>query len=432
MASKNAFMLTCIPNEGKSEAETMMKLTDALKNKNDFAEVHRVELPKLLVGTLDSLISLSDDLTKIDMACENAVRKIERQYMEINQGEKDTLLVNNKTPEHYLKNFVWEHARYPYRRPLQEIVGHIQQGVGKIEEELKALAASYTEKTQMQQANKRKKGGNLMVCSLDDVLTREKVRDIEFHDSEHFITLVAVVPKNSEEDWVANYASVGCEIAPYGGQDWTGREGRVGSDDKNYGREYTARAATMGSPVVPGSSIKIMEDSEFCLYTVTILRGCYEAGFVDGDAEGEFVPGQYKDFIQDFKKAAKEHRFTIREFSFDENKAVDNKNKSARLDMEVDQLHTGIIRWCRAHFGEALVAWLHVKAIRLFVEAVLRYGLPVDYTSAVIKPKKNCDKKVDNELMRMFGHLTGQLGGGDGDDEEAYTAYVAQKFALTL
>ena len=35
------------------------------------------------VGTLDSLMQLSDDLVRIDMLVENMVRKIEKQYADV-------------------------------------------------------------------------------------------------------------------------------------------------------------------------------------------------------------------------------------------------------------------------------------------------------------------------------------------------------------
>lgn len=45
------------------------------------------------VGTLDSLMSLSDDLVRIDMLVENMVKKIEKQYQEV-AGDQDPLKVN--------------------------------------------------------------------------------------------------------------------------------------------------------------------------------------------------------------------------------------------------------------------------------------------------------------------------------------------------
>ncbi|CAN0425206.1 unnamed protein product [Discosporangium mesarthrocarpum] len=60
----------------------------------------------------------------------------------------------------------------------------------------------------------------------------------------------------------------------------------------------------------------------------------------------------------------------------------------------MQQLHTGMVRWCRAHFGEAFVAWMHLKVVRAFVESVMRYGLPVDFLTVVLAPKKGQEGKV--------------------------------------
>jgi len=32
-----------------------------------------------------------------------------------------------------------------------------------------------------------------------------------------------------------------------------------------------------------------------------------------------------------------------------------------------------LVRWLKVNFGEAFIAWIHVKALRVFVESVLRY-----------------------------------------------------------
>jgi V-ATPase subunit C len=42
------------------------------------------------------------------------------------------------------------------------------------------------------------------------------------------------------------------------------------------------------------------------------------------------------------------------------------------------------------------------QAIRVFVEAVLRYGLPVNFVCALMKPGKGADAKV-HELLHVSG-----------------------------
>lgn len=53
-----------------------------------------------------------------------------------------------------------------------------------------------------------------------------------------------------------------------------------------------------------------------------------------------------------------------------------------------------MIRWCRAHFGEAFSAWMHVKLVKSYVESVMRYGLPVDFSAFVLETKKGQEPKV--------------------------------------
>lgn len=46
------------------------------------------------MGTLDSLMQLSDDLVRIDMLVENMVRKVEKQYIEVAGDSPEALKVN--------------------------------------------------------------------------------------------------------------------------------------------------------------------------------------------------------------------------------------------------------------------------------------------------------------------------------------------------
>lgn len=33
-----------------------------------------------------------------------------------------------------------------------------------------------------------------------------------------------------------------------------------------------------------------------------------------------------------------------------------------------------LVRWLKVNFSEAFIAWIHIKALRVFVESVLRCG----------------------------------------------------------
>lgn len=102
-----------------------------------------------------------------------------------------------------------------------------------------------------------------------------------------------------------------------------------------------------------------MEEGDSMLYTVTVLKGQYQPGKIDPD--GTFEQGSSIDYIEDFKNRAREKRFIVREFTFDPTSHATNEEAIAELSVEVDRLWSGLIRWCKAHFGETFIAWMHIK-----------------------------------------------------------------------
>ncbi len=55
-----------VPNRGESPDATFSGLQSGVTN----SKIHRFEIPNLVVGTLDSLMALSDDLAKINISVE--------------------------------------------------------------------------------------------------------------------------------------------------------------------------------------------------------------------------------------------------------------------------------------------------------------------------------------------------------------------------
>lgn len=384
------------------QARTFQRLERQTASRgSDLAEVYKFEIPSLLVGTLDSLMSLSDDLVKIDASVENVVRKVERQFREMDKDQEE-LLINDVPAERYLQNFSWEESKYPHRRPLPELVSLIQAGMGKVEDELKQLTSVYSEKKQALSAMQRKRGGNLMVANLEEILTPDIVSERDFVNTEHLVTLVVIVPKNEEETFLSKY------------------ETEIGNGLAGYG-EAGNRQAKLGSPVVPGSARKLLVKDESLLYTVTLLRGQYQAGFEDD--EGQFQQGVFNDFVEPFIQDARKHRFVARPFSFNPTAMEESKRQTGQLAAEEKRLYVSLLRFCSAHFGEAFIAWMHVKAIRAFVESVLRYGLPVNFTSVLFKPRRNKEARLHAALGKMYAHLQGADLGDDDDAGAEFHPY---------
>lgn len=117
-----------VPNEnGNSIDKSISIMKDSISStKNDYSFVSNFELPSdLTIGTLDSLMALQDNLHRSDLSIESVVRKIERQFLEINNGD-DHLTVDGVPVDRYLSHFSWDEAKHPHRKPLKEIVSTLE------------------------------------------------------------------------------------------------------------------------------------------------------------------------------------------------------------------------------------------------------------------------------------------------------------------
>jgi len=52
---------------------------------------------------------------------------------------------------------------------------------------------------------------------------------------------------------------------------------------------------------------------------------------------------------------------------------------------------------------QAFSAWIHICAIRLFTESILRYGLPPKFLGCLLKPNPKQTTKLRKLLGSMFG-----------------------------
>lgn len=74
-----------------------------------------------------------------------------------------------------------------------------------------------------------------------------------------------------------------------------------------------------------------------------------------------------------------------------------------------------LLRLCKTNFGEVFSAWLHVKIIRVFVDAVLRFGLPPDFQCMLVKAKPKMEKKALDTLLKHYASLGGSIGQESND-----------------
>jgi V-type H+-transporting ATPase subunit C len=425
----SSYCIAAISNGGGAPEQAYRKMQSAgACPEKPFAEMFKFEVPSLMVGTLDRLMVLGDELGKTDQIVESIVRKIERSALELTMSvqsgkepPKDGLTVGGVPSSRYIQQFAWDYAKYPNRRPLQELVAMIGGSVTAIDEELRQLQQSYLDKQTTLHEGKRKKQTNLMAADLNDVLTAAEMQNVQVHDTEYLKTLFIAVPSNAEVEFKKEIYSLGCDLVGFGGPDWSRDSSSLGQPFK-FGTQVD-RFKTKGSPVVPNSLVVVKNDGEVILYAITILKAQYTAGHYEGD---EFISGGKIDLEELFSKAVRDKRYAVRNFKYDPSQAQRTSMALEQLNVEVESMKNGLARWCKTHYGETFVAWMHIKVIRVFVESVLRYGLPVDFTSVLYKCPYGKEKDLVDALDAALG--TAPDKNADEDEGEEYHDFVLLRF----
>ena len=62
----------------------------------------------------------------------------------------------------------------------------------------------------------------------------------------------------------------------------------------------------------------------------------------------------------------------MRDFVYDEQSLKSGKDERDKLLHEKQKQYAPLVRWLKINFGEIFSAYVHVKALRVFVESVLR------------------------------------------------------------
>ncbi|KAL2234481.1 UNVERIFIED_CONTAM: V-type proton ATPase subunit C [Sesamum indicum] len=323
--------------QGSSASTLWSRLQESISKQAFDTPLYRFNIPNLRVGTLDSLLALSDDLLKANSFIEGVSHKIRRQIEELERVSgvvSSSLTVDGVPVDSYLTRFVWDDAKYPTMSPLREIVDGIHVQIAKIEDDLKVRVAEYNNVRSQLNAINRKQAGSLAVRDLSNLVKPEDIIS-----SEHLTTLVAIVSKYSQKDWLSSYE-------------------------------------TLTTYVVPRSSKKLHEDNEYALYTVTLFSR---------DADN-------------FRTKAREKNFQVRDFEYNPETQESRKQELEKLIQDQETLRSSLLQWCYTSYGEVFSSWMHFCAVRVFSESILRYGLPPSFLSVVLSPSVKSEKKVRSIL----------------------------------
>ncbi|XP_037046883.1 V-type proton ATPase subunit C [Bradysia coprophila] len=368
----------------KTCQQTWETMNNVTSKQNNLCVNYKFHIPDLKVGTLDQLVGLSDDLGKLDAYVENITRKVATYLGEVLEDQRDklheNLLANNTDLPSYITRFQWDMAKYPIKQSLRNIADIISKQVGQIDADLKTKSAAYNNLKGNLQNLEKKQTGSLLTRNLADLVKKEHF----ILDSEYLTTLLVIVPKAIANDWQAGYEK-------------------------------------LTDMIVPRSSQLITQDADFALFNVTL----------------------FKKVVEEFKLHAREKKFVVRDFTYNEEELAAGKNEITKLVTDKKKQFGPLVRWLKVNFSETFCAWIHVKALRVFVESVLRYGLPVNFQAILLHPNKKSTKRLRDVLNQLYSHLDGSAQApsntvdnvdipGLGFGQSEYFPYVYYKLSIDM
>lgn len=341
----------------------------------------------VLVGTLDTLMALMDDLAKHDSFVGSICVKLAKQVVELaldagpdesnnvvdvsKLNLDDLLFVGQANVDIWIKKFKWNAGRWDYEKStLQSITDDIVKTAGTIDVSLRQKTQDWVVLNRSIVSAKSLATGSVLMRDVSTLLKPEQVVD-----TESLCTMLVVVPKNSLRHWHEIYEVIEVEDLK-----------------QMMDRESGAYAARV---VMPKSCVQIAEDNENVLVTIVVLRK----------------------FLDQIKNKLKEHKFTPRDFSL-EKAPVDAKEKDLpQLLARREALKGDLTRFCKAQFSETFLCWVHLKTIRVWVESVVRFSLPADFDVTLIRVDRRNSDRIRKVLHELFKDLIAEGVLDNGADE---------------
>lgn len=338
----------------------------------------------LMFGSFDNLIRLTDDLQKCDSQVDSIVHRLERQYLDIDpQADFKIKIMRMEKPlMDYLSSWQWDEAKFPKTRSISDNMTLLMGVVNRLDEEARNKLAQYNESKTQRSNIMSKEGGNLLNRDLVDILTPDVVdmsgtSDNDFIYTEHITTVVVIVPRGGEAEFVKSYE-------------------------------------TLQENVVP------MSAKQF-------------ANLTDKDGNTLWRVLVFKRDAESFKKQCRERRYVPRDFEYSEEAYQQLKLQREQIDESVAKQHEMAKGLYSVAWSDVMIAWMHVKAMRIFVESVLRFGMPPRFASFLLSPKPGQASQARRALADILGKYASSTPAGDKaaeaqDEGEEYYPYVSMSF----
>lgn len=229
----------------------------------------------------------------------------------------------------------------------------------------------------------KKEGNNFLTQDISSAIySNNKTLDpkhffVEQAGSEMFCTVIAIVHKTQ----VARFEQIYEKVLP-----WDATSGQFS--------------------VVPRSARPLnIEDSEGNqLWRIVVLK----------DRLDEYIAAGKKDLV-------------LRKFTYDFEGYKRELQVITELESKLNLLKTQLATKSNFAFSELMIALLHLKVLRAFIDGVLRFGIPPRFYIGAVEANKGQEKVLLGELNKKFDDtsLAGMYGGAGKDDADTHDDFYS-------
>ncbi|EPY53191.1 V-type ATPase V1 subunit C [Schizosaccharomyces cryophilus OY26] len=346
--SQADFWILSIPSNGGSNSDLQDDLEYALVSGSTklIQIVSPFNVPLFKVESLDVLINQNEQLAKQDTQCSAALSKttevIKSLVSTSSEELKDYFLVDGRTPLEYITSFQWNASRFRLSKSITDLSQSLTSEALALENDIRSRQTNFQQASSAYQSIQKKKSGNLSQRSLASIVRKEDV----IVDSDYMTNIFIAVPLNAEKKFLSSYE-------------------------------------TLTNLVIPRSAQKLDQDEEFALYTVIV----------------------FKRSAEEFTSKLREQRYTVRDFTFESGLRETEQTEFDNAAEKEKHIRSSLLRYAKIAFSEIFQHWVHLKCLLVYVESVLRYGLPPDFSSVVFQPIEKADKKIKALLNQKYSYL---------------------------
>ncbi|EAN32320.2 V-ATPase subunit C family protein [Theileria parva strain Muguga] len=335
-----------------SSDELYTLLKKHLMKHNTIHDIGMFNVPfDLRFKSFDTLLTCADELEKEDQTVESSLKRARQLAVDINPSVELKVHYDGRqySLSSYVSKFVWDDRKFPKYLPISENLKNLSQLVHKLMDDLILKSVAYNELKYKRNSINSNSDGNIQFRDLVYVITPDVVEsNDDFMETNHLTTVVVYVPISSQDDFLNTYMTFSDNIVP------------------NSAKHINLPKSTKTGGIM--------------LWRVVL----------------------FKSSVEKFIESCKSNGYNANKFVYSEDRYRQLLEEQSRLETDAQRQQAFLSRIYDVAHSDIFIYWVHLKAMRVFCESVLKFGLPVQFASLFIFPVSSKQEQLHKILYEMI------------------------------